>query len=253
MKLFIQSDQHQEIHGVAPAFALPEADVFVCAGDLTRSVKGGIQWLSENVAPRMQAVYVAGNHEYYKGSYLEWHAEGLAENKLHSRVHLLENDIKVIDGVRFVGCTLWTDFSIMGQQPLAVLHARGAMNDYKQIKYRKKPFEKLRPQHTMTRHSNSVSFLQAALAMPFDGKTVVVTHHAPHPLSIHERFRGDLLSAGFCSDLSELIEHRQPALWIHGHTHDFFDYMVGDTRVVCNPQGYGDEVSGFKPQLVIEI
>lgn len=253
MKIFVQSDQHHEIYGVDPSFTLPDADVFVCAGDLTRSVKGGIRWLSENVAPHMPSVYVAGNHEYYKESFFESHAEGLAENKLHDRVHFLENDVKLIDGVRFIGCTLWTDFSVMGQQPLAVLHAQGAMNDYKMIRYRKQPFEKLKPQHTMMRHSQSVSFLDAALAMPFDGKTVVVSHHAPHPFSIHERFRGDLLSAAFVNDMSELIEHRQPALWVHGHTHDFFDYMVGDTRVLCNPRGYGDEVGGFKPQLVIEI
>jgi Icc-related predicted phosphoesterase len=253
MKLFIQSDQHQEMYGVDPAFAVPEADVFVCAGDLTRSVKGGILWLAENVGPKIPSVYVAGNHEYYRESYLECHADGLAENKLHVRVHFLENDIKVIDGVRFVGCTLWTDFAIMGQQPLAVLHAQGSMNDYKLIKYRKQPFQKFQPQHTLMRHSQSVSFLEAALAMPFDGKTVVVTHHAPHPFSMHERFRGDLLSAAFCSDLSELIELRQPALWVHGHTHDSFDYMVGDTRVICNPRGYGDENHGFRPQLVVEI
>jgi len=253
MKLFIQSDQHHEIYGENLEFQLPEADVFVCAGDLTRAVKGGIRWLAENVAPSMPAVYVAGNHEYYKESYLECLAEGVAENRLHDRVHFLENDIKVIDGVRFVGCTLWTDFSVMGQQPLAVMHARGAMNDYKLIKYRKQPFEKLQPQHTMMRNSQSVAFLDAALSMPFDGKTVVVTHHAPHPLSIHERFRGDLLSAAFVNDLDQLIEHRQPALWIHGHTHDFFDYMVGGTRVLCNPRGYGDEVGGFRPNLVIEI
>jgi len=253
MKLFIQSDQHHEIYGEHPEFELPEADVFVCAGDLTRTVRGGIMWLAEKVAPSMPAVYVAGNHEYYKESYLECLAEGVAENRLHDRVHFLENDIKMFDGVRFVGCTLWTDFAVMGQQPLAVMHARGAMNDYKLIKYRKQPFEKLQPQHTMMRNSQSVSFLEAALSMPFEGRTVVVTHHAPHPFSIHERFRGDLLSAAFVNDLHDLIEHRQPALWIHGHTHDFFDYMVGDTRVLCNPRGYGDEVNGFNPQLVIEI
>jgi Predicted phosphoesterases, related to the Icc protein len=253
MKIFIQSDQHHEIFDPDPVFSLPDADVFVCAGDLTRTIKGGIQWLAENVGPKMPSVYVAGNHEYYKESYLECHAEGLAENKLHERVHLLENDIKVIGDVRFVGCTLWTDFAVMGQQPLAVLHAQKAMNDYKYIKYRKLPFEKLQPQHTMMRHSQSVSFLQAALSMPFEGKTVVVTHHAPHPWSIHERYRHDLLSAAFCSDLSELIETYQPALWIHGHTHNSFDYSVGETRVVCNPKGYGGENPEFDPGLVIEI
>lgn len=253
MKILIESDQHHEIYGT-PGSSLPaEADVYVCAGDLTRTIRAGIRWLSENVASHMPTVYVAGNHEFYRESFIDCMADGLTESRLHERVHFLENDIKVIDGVRFIGCTLWTDFSVMGQQPLAVLHAQGAMNDYKMIKFRKQPYEKLMPRHTQQRNAQSVSFLDAALAMPFDGKTVVVTHHAPHPRSIGERFRGDLLTAAFVNDLNEMIEHRQPELWIHGHTHEFFDYQVGDTRVVCNARGYGSEATGFKPGFVVEI
>lgn len=253
MKLFVQSDQHFELYGPDAAFALPDADVFVCAGDLARSVTDGVRWLSENVSPKMPSVYVAGNHEFYKGSLSEDLRKGVEEAKAHPRVHFLENDLKVVDGVRFVGCTLWTDFAVMGQQPLAVMHAQSAMNDYKMIAARKNPYEKLHPRHTMMRHAQSVSFLEAALRMPFEGPTVVVTHHAPHPLSIHERFRGDLLSAAFCSNLHELIEDTQPALWVHGHTHDHFDYMVGETRVLCNARGYNDERSGCIRDLVVEV
>lgn len=253
MKLWVQSDQHMEMYGLDENWKVPEADVFVCAGDLTRPLKNGVQWLAENVAPHMQAVYTAGNHEFYKDFLSDGLRAGQEEAKLHERVHLLENDVRVIDGVRFIGCTLWTDFAIMGQQPLAVMHAKGAMNDFKQIGNRKKPYEKLQPYHTQARHAQSVSFLEAALKMRFDGKTVVVTHHCPHPLSMHEKFRGDLLNAAFCSDLSELIEQEQPDLWVHGHTHESFDYMVGDTRVLCNPRGYGDENNGFNPALVIEL
>lgn len=253
MKILVQSDQHLESYPLDFEWSPPEADVFVCAGDLTLGCDNGVRWLAENVAPHMEAVYTAGNHEFYRNSLVEGLAAGIAEAKLHPRVHFLENDLKVIDGVRFVGCTLWTDFAVEGQQPLALMHAAGAMNDYKLAAFKKKPYERLQPRHTQARHYQSRSFLEAALKMPFDGKTVVVTHHAPHPLSIHDRFKGDLLTASFCSDLDELIDTARPALWIHGHMHDSFDYLVGETRVVCNPRGYGDENRGFQRWLTIEI
>lgn len=253
MKILVQSDQHLEMYPLDFEWAPPEADVFVCAGDLTRGCADGVRWLSENVAPSTPAIYTAGNHEFYRNSLVEGLAEGIAESKLHADVHFLENDIKVVGGVRFVGCTLWTDFAVEGQQSLAASHAKDAMTDYKVTSFKKKPYERLLPRHTQARHYQSRSFLEAALGMPFDGKTVVVTHHAPHRLSIHERFRGDLLTAAFCSDLEEVIEIGRPALWIHGHMHDSFDYIVGETRVVCNPRGYGDENRGFQRWLTIEI
>lgn len=253
MKLLVQSDQHFESYPLDFDWAPPQADVFVCAGDLTRGCDKGVRWLAEHVSPYMDSIYVAGNHEFYRNSLVEGLASGISEARTHPRVHFLENDLKVVGGVRFVGCTLWTDFALMGQQPLAASHAAHAMNDYKLAAFKKKPYERLQPRHTQGRHFQSLSFLEAALGMRFDGPTVVVTHHAPHRGSIHERFEGDLLTAAFCSDLSALIEAEQPALWIHGHMHDSFDYMVGDTRVVCNPRGYGDENRGFQRWLTIDI
>ena len=82
---------------------------------------------------------------------------------------------------------------------------------------------------------------------------MVVTHHAPHPGSLHPRYADDMLSAAFVSDLSSIIEAGQPALWVHGHVHTSFDYRVGATRVLCNPHGYGAENPDFEPSLVVEV
>jgi Icc-related predicted phosphoesterase len=80
-----------------------------------------------------------------------------------------------------------------------------------------------------------------------------VTHHAPHPGSLHPRYANDLISAAYVSDLTPLIESGKPALWVHGHVHASFDYRVGDTRVICNPNGYGGENAAFDPALVVEV
>ena len=101
------------------------------------------------------------------------------------------------------------------------------------------------------------SWLEARLATPFSGPTVVVTHHAPSPRSIHPRFAGLPLNVCFVSDTEHLLEGRRVALWIHGHTHDSFDYVANGTRVVCNPRGYAkngiNENPAFDPGLIITL
>jgi len=89
--------------------------------------------------------------------------------------------------------------------------------------------------------------------VPFAGATVVVTHHAPHPGSLHARYKADLLSPAFISDLTAVIESGRPDLWVHGHTHHTFDYTVGPTRIVCNSRGYGEENHDFDRALVVEV
>jgi Icc-related predicted phosphoesterase len=98
-------------------------------------------------------------------------------------------------------------------------------------------------------HASSKAFLAETLATTFAGPTVVVTHHGPQWLSVHPRYRADLLTAAFVSDLSALIMDFQPNLWVHGHVHSSFDYSVGQTRVLCNPHGYWDETPPSIPRL----
>lgn len=251
MKLWILSDLHLEVAALEEPLVPPEgADVCVMAGDLVNSASRGVKWLADNVD--LPSVYVPGNHEFYRNSVIEGLEAGREEARLHPQVHFLENDLAVIGGVRFIGAALWTDFCLMGQQPLAMEFARGSMNDYRAISWRKEPWQRFLPRHSHDMHVKSRRFLETALKIPFAGPTVVVTHHCPHPLSVHEKYRGDLLNAAFTSDLTDVIELGRPDLWVHGHTHDSFDYEVGQTRVICNPRGYARENVCFDRGLVVD-
>lgn len=99
----------------------------------------------------------------------------------------------------------------------------------------------------------SAAFIQTELSQPFDGPTVVVTHHEPHRYSIPVRRQNDLLSACYASDLSDLMLSGHPDLWVHGHVHDPVDYEIGHCRVVSNPRGYPGETGSFEEGLVIEL
>jgi predicted phosphohydrolase len=200
----------------------------------------------------MPCVYVAGNHEYYKGSIREGLEDGHAAAAQFPNVHFLENESIVIDGLRFLGATLWTDYQIEGYRQLAMFNARERMNDHKQIAKQRNPWQRFVPEMAYRMHQDSRRFIDTALkADPI--KTVVVTHHLPHTKSVPERFKGDLLNAAYASDLTEVIEEGRPALWLHGHTHDSCDYEIGATRIVCNPRGYDDENEKFDPAFVVHI
>ena len=253
MKLWVMSDLHLEHHDLDAPLVVPAgADVLVLAGDVTnRSPARGVEWLAANVP--LDSVYVAGNHEFYRGAVVPGLTEGREASHVRPRVRFLENDLAVVGGVRFVGCTLWTDFSVMGNTPLSVHAARVGMNDYRASKYSKQPYQRFTPELSRDLHYASRAFLRDALRIPFDGPTVVVTHHGPHPRSIDPLYDNDLLSAAYVSDLSDMLEEDGPDLWVHGHTHTSFDYVVCRTRVVCNPRGYGRENRGWNPGLVVEV
>jgi predicted phosphodiesterase len=183
-------------------------------------------------------IYIAGNHEFYHG---RWKAslDHLREecNKFPN-VYFLENDLKVINDITFIGATLWTDCN--KGDPLTLHALTDMMNDYRIIRNDDKGFTKLRPAHSMYRHGQTMSYLKAVLPDLKDKPVVFVGHHAPTYNSIHDRFKNDkLMNGGYASDLSEFIlDHPQIKLWTHGHMHDPNDYMVGTTRILCNPRGY---------------
>lgn len=252
MKIWLLSDLHLEIAPLRQPLAIPDADVCVVAGDLCRRPAKGMHWLAENIAQAMPCVYVAGNHEFYGGGIKEGLEDGRAAAVRFPNVRFLENDMAVIDGIRFIGATLWTDYRIERHPELAMLHARQRMNDHRKIALQRNPWQRFVPETAYRMHMVSRSFIDTALkADPVT--TVVVTHHLPHARSIPSRFKSDLLNAAYASDLSEVIEAGRPALWLHGHTHDSCNYQVGNTRVVCNPRGYEDENSEFDPALVVPV
>ena len=252
MRLWVFSDLHLEYADLREPLRPPDADVCVVAGDLCRASANGVHWLAEHIAPLMPCVYVAGNHEFYKGSIREGLEDGRKAAEGFPDVHFLENDTVLIGGVRFVGATLWTDYRIMGHQRLAMMYTKERMNDYRQIAEQRNPWRRFLPESALHLHQYSRCFIEDALkGDPFS--TVVVTHHLPHPHSIPSRFNGDLLTAAYASDLAQIIEQRQPSLWVHGHTHSSCDYQIGNTRIVCNPRGYEDENSEFDPAFVVRV
>lgn len=272
MKLWILSDLHLSRKaasaGVIAPDAIPNADVTIIAGDICEGIEDAITWLATTIAPRMPVVYVVGNHEFY-GEYIG-QARRVARTQAARvpNLYLLDDADVVIDGVRFVGATLWTDYLLFahGDQTTrrhAMRTIKERLSDHVQIwmdpvqpGFVARNFE---PRDALALHEMSLAWLDSKLAESHPGRTVVVTHHAPHPRSIAQRWAGDALTPAFVSDLSSLMDRRQPDLWIHGHTHASFDYVVeplqgGSTRVICNPRGYSEtENADFDWRRVIEI
>ncbi len=249
MKIQILSDLHTEF----AAFTIPktDADVLVLAGDIGNKLSGLEHALKTSEIP---VVYVAGNHEYYGAAIPKLTGE-LQDLARGSQVHFLENDAFVFQDVRFLGCTLWTDFEIVGLEhhALAMWGAQQKMADYRLI--RKSPkFSRLRPVDTAALHFASLKWLKQQLELPFVGHTVVVTHHSPSAKAFNPKFQSDLLSAAFASNLEPLIESSKIDLWIYGHTHHNADFTHGSTQILSNQRGYpGERVVGFNPNLVLEL
>jgi predicted phosphodiesterase len=250
MRIRVLSDLHLEFFDWQPPAA--RADVVVLAGDIHVGVKG-LEWARERF-PRTPVVYVAGNHEHY-GARLQDVSAALREAGRRLGVGVLDGDERILDGVRFLGATLWTDFALYGSEPRriarAMADAKYGMTDFRVIRYGETGL--FRPEHAREIHVAQVQWLEKKLAEPFAGATVVVTHYLPHKRSIHPKYESDRLNAAFASDLSRLV--RPPvALWIHGHTHESCDYVANGTRVVCNPRGYlpMEPNPAFDPTLVVE-
>ncbi|WP_196223174.1 metallophosphoesterase [Roseibium sp. RKSG952] len=250
MKIHVYSDIHAEINYDVEVRANPDADVTVVAGDVSNSAKATVDWLLRNTPENTPCVFVAGNHEFYNNEFpgeLDTFRELCSRE---DRLVFLENDVRVIDGVRFVGATLWTDYALYGDPASGMIAAGRAINDHYRVRH---GCEAFLPKIARETHLLSRGFILNALVKPFDGPSVVVTHHCPHPRSIHPKYNLSPINVAFVSDLTETIHRGQADLWIHGHTHSSFDYRVSNTRVVCNPYGYGDENPSFDPDLIVEV
>lgn len=268
MRLWILSDLHLRDRG--ETFRIPEADVAVVAGDVGEGLGDTVRWLAERVGRRMPVVLVAGNHEFYGSSVAEQFllarrviAEGRGEG-----VHLLEDETAIIAGTRFVGATLWTDYRLrVGDKVVA--------DADREIAWSQDVAERLLMDHACMRvgdgahrrrwlprdaaraHVRSRAYIETELAALFDGPTVVVTHHAPHPGAVSAQYAGSSLNPAFVSDLSDVISNGRPEAWIFGHVHSSHDYHVGDTRLLANPRGYVQQANvenpDFDPARVIAV
>lgn len=243
MRIRVYSDIHLERAPFSPP--ANEADLVVLAGDIANGA-AGIEWAK--AAFRKPVLYLAGNHEYYDGEFGSVQAAMRAA--AGGGVELLDCTSTVLGGVRFLGCTLWTDYSLApeSERPAVIEEARKVNPDYLKIRYDSRAFAPEDAIALCTRHR---AWLAAELARPFPGKTVVITHFAPHPRSIAPAFANHRANPAFVLDLDEAMG--SAALWIHGHTHTFFDYRVRGTRVICNPRGYPGERTEFRDDLTIEL
>lgn len=183
-------------------------------------------------------IVIAGNHEFYHGKWIASLLHLRQEYGQFPNIYFLERDTKVIDDVTFIGGTLWSDCNKF--DPLT-LHALGdMMQDFNVIRNDEKGYTKLRPAHACARHKQTLEYFKHVLSHNKDKKCVIVGHHAPSDQSIADYYKKQFtMNGGYYSDLSEFIlDHPQIKLWTHGHMHNQSDYMIGDTRVVCNPRGY---------------
>jgi Icc-related predicted phosphoesterase len=256
MRAQIFSDLHLDMHRNKPITIVDGIDVVIVAGDTCEGVLKAFEHLRRIVPSQIPIIMVMGNHEFYHGFVPDELA--LARSQAAAfNILLLESTSTVVlgGGVRFLGASLWTDYAIFGEpNRAAVMNACATgINDHRLIGWQKQPWLRFRPQEAALLHHRSKAFLSETLAMPFDGPTVVVTHHAPHWNSVHPRFRSDPVTGAFASNLEDLILATQPALWVHGHVHNSSDYRVGATRILCNPHGYGAENPDFDGALVVEI
>lgn len=240
LKLQIASDVHCEFHqdGGKSFFShlKSDADVLVLPGDICSGHH--IRSVMQNACSIYpEVVSVLGNHEFYGCPVSTVNSNVEEAQEQNKNLHYLRNEAVYVKGQRFVGCTLWFE-----DDPLNILHEK-FMQDFFSI-------ENLRD-WVYEENKQSMSFLHRTVQQG----DVVVTHHLPSHRSTPERFKRSGINRFFVCDMESMIEKLQPKLWIHGHTHDSADYMIGETRVICNPFGYaGYETNeDFKDKLIVEV
>jgi predicted phosphodiesterase len=274
VRLWIVSDLHLELTrgwDLPSGEARPDFELLIVAGDLIPKAERGVRWLLERVTDR-PVIYVMGNHEGY-GCDLGRTLEKAMAAAAGTNVHVLENKTLRIGDVVFAGATLWTDFALNGDAHGAMITAGNRMNDFKKIRISNYE-QRFLPHHALTRHFKSVAFLRDEMRKPRgDDRLVVVTHHAPVRQMSPEAQRPEsdrALDPAYRSDLTRLMVSapddgrgalRPADLWLYGHTHESFDAVIGDTRVVSNAKGYGPwmprertwDNPDFNERFIIEI
>lgn len=276
MKVNVISDLHLEFEDLE----LPGGDVLILSGDVceAKNIKADrydpngimfdferanrrpdryIRFFKEECAKYRHVLYVMGNHEHYGFRYDKTYSQLLLN--LPDNVRLLEKETTEIDGVIFMGATLWTDCN--KGDPITMNELRHSMNDYRIVSnYYKDQGQhyKLTPEFTYRVHKETLLYFRDELLKYPNRKVVVVTHHSPSKQSIKPRYQGDYhVNGGYSSDLEHfIIDHPQIKVWTHGHTHDTFDFTVGECRVICNPRGYvgyEERAHEFDPTIGFDI
>ena len=262
MKIQLASDLHLEFGDIE--IKNNGADVLILSGDICVANELQEGWKSgkadrfraffERVSKEFKdVVYVFGNHEHYHGDFAT-STETIREAFKHlSNVHILDIDSVDIDGVLFVGGTLWTDFD--RGDPVVKWDAQRMMNDFRTVRNGGREISFL-PDDAIMYHEKMLRVIEDICNHETTRPIVVVGHHSPSYQSIMGRYVGDKLNGAYASNLTDFITKRpQIKLWTHGHIHNSADYMIGSTRILCNPRGYYgyEENENFKPEMVVEV
>jgi Icc-related predicted phosphoesterase len=248
MRIQVLADLHTEFAQYEIELA-EGADVLVLAGDYT--VAASLEKL-EALAQTTEKpiVFVAGNHEYYRGIFDRVNEELRRIGSSQRNFHFLNNECFQYEGVQFIGTTLWSNFDLAPDFDEFVRMAGLAICDFDCIAT--STIATFSPYDCIKLNEQSRSFLKDKTSASSCDKKVVVTHFGPSPKSIHPRFAGNVLNPYFCCNCEELMGPSIP-LWIHGHTHESINYEHKKTRVIANPRGYYGENRKFKGKLIVEI
>jgi len=270
MRLYVTSDLHLEF-GDLDLKNIDGVDVLILSGDilvardLGRSDERGDrvrEFLRKCHERFPHVIMIMGNHEHYHGDFSK-SADVIREAvRDYDNFHFLEKQSVKIDDYLFIGGTLWTDFN--REDPLTMWHASSAMNDFKGVKYSAKGHAggiwKFIPQDALEDHYKMRDYIRTMIDNrgtqgERSDRVIVVGHHSPSRQSTHPRYQTEFLMNGcYSSDLEAFILDRpEICLWTHGHTHEDFDYMIGTTRVVCNPRGYigyEQRADTWQPKLI---
>lgn len=244
MKALVLSDLHLEFEPFQPPTL--DVDLVILAGDIHKGIKG-VKWANDHFS--VPVLYVPGNHEYYSG-HIDYTLEKMrAASANHAQVHVLDRDSVVLGNIRFLGATCWTDYTSGSDVSRAMAVARDCMNDFKLIRAEGR-YRKLRPDDLVSRNHLAREWLAELLAVPFDGKTVVISHHCPLP-NVAGGDGDGALAASYTNNWPSLVD--QCDFWVFGHTHHPIDVTLGNCRLISNPKGYPCETTGFEPAKIIEF
>jgi predicted phosphodiesterase len=238
MKIEFHSDLHLESRPGGHMLMQTTSDLIVLAGDIDTGLRGLKYADVISDMHEKPVIYIAGNHEFYRHDYAVLLEEMRGFAAQLPDVHFLEQDELIIQGTRFLGTTLWTDFKGNGSTDRAqnMNELRQNLADFHLIKCQEKSFT---PDDALAIHEESREWLTAKFREPFKGRTVVVTHHAPSLLCEHPSFNYGPMTTGFVSEMDNLVSKAD--LWICGHTHANIDLKIGKTRLVSNQMGYRHE------------
>jgi len=258
MKIHLMSDLHVESHLTELVAGAGRDDVLcLVAGDWANGDTIKRDGYSKVANPHgVPIVTIRGNHEWYD---LNLHHHDTVHRKaaIAAGMTLLDRERFELNSWTILGCTLWSNFELYGPRiaGAAGTEAHRCISDFGYIRNGRKA---LAPLAAIAMYERDHAWLDEQLAACDPERTIVMTHFGPHPNSVHEIYRenpGATLMNPYYANNTGLIEKYQPALWVHGHTHELLDYTVGRTRVFCNPRGYGGERKQvpFYTNLILDL